>query len=270
MSALLERLGAKAQRGSKPRCHFLTHGSPASVAARLTALTVPLGEQAPRALVTPSDNWMPQGFDVLAEAELPKAVRLVDRAIADKLLRWWLPQGSPQSRTPNLDIASSCTIRGKRGLMLVEAKAHLGELESEARRKPLAKDASQGSTINHGTIGEAIEQARAGLQASTKLDWQIGRDNHYQMSNRFAWSWKLAQLGVPVVLVYLGFTGARDMTRGAEVPFTDAGAWDAAVRKHSAPLFPDEIWNKTLEVNGVPFIPMIHAMELPLQEMTAA
>ena len=32
------------------------------------------------------------------------------------------------------------------------------------------------------------------------------------MSNRFAWAWKLADLGVPVVLVYLGFFRALFMT----------------------------------------------------------
>jgi hypothetical protein len=35
---LLSRLRAKEQRGSKPRCHFLTHGDPAKVARRLTYL----------------------------------------------------------------------------------------------------------------------------------------------------------------------------------------------------------------------------------------
>jgi hypothetical protein len=269
MSTLLERLGRTARRGSKPRCHFLTHGSSASVAARLTALTMPIGQRAPLAIVTSRDQWMPQGFDVLTEAELPKATRLVDRRIADTLLRWWLPQGTAQARTPSFDIASTCTIDGRRGLILVEAKAHVGELEGEARAKPLADTASQGSRINHATIGEAIDQARAGLQAATGMDWHIGRDNHYQMSNRFAWGWKLAQLGIPVVLVYLGFTGADDMTQGSELPFADEEGWNTAVRRHSALLFPDQVWNTTLEVNGVAFIPLIHALELSLQEAAA-
>ena len=39
---------------------------------------------------------------------------------------------------------------------------------------------------------------------------EAGR-NHYSLCNRVAWAWKLAQLGVPVVWVYLGFLNATEM-----------------------------------------------------------
>ena len=42
--------------------------------------------------------------------------------------------------------------------------------------------------------------ARNGLSAATGLQWGLSRDDHYQLSNRFAWCWKLATLGIPVVL----------------------------------------------------------------------
>jgi hypothetical protein len=48
------------------------------------------------------------------------------------------------------------------------------------------------------------------LRGPRSCPFHISRDNRYQMSNRFAWSWKLASVGVPVVLVYLGFVGAAD------------------------------------------------------------
>ena len=270
MTSLVERLEKKAQRGSKPRCHYLTHGPRDAVAARIAALTVPTGSNEPFSDVTVNDAWMPQGFDVIEEAQLHKATRLIDGSVAEALRAWWLPHGRASSRSPNLDIASTCNIEGRRGLILVEAKAHGRELEGEARAKPLADKASQGSKINHESIGAAIKEACQGLHAATGLDWHIGRDNHYQMSNRFAWGWKLAQLGVPVVLVYLGFVGARDMTRGTEMPFEDAAAWDAAVRRHSAPLFPNCVWNTKLRVNDVPFVPIIKSVELPLQEIVTA
>jgi hypothetical protein len=41
--------------------------------------------------------------------------------------------------------------------------------------------------------------------------WTLSRDSHYQLTNRFAWAWKLASMGVPVVLGYLGFQGAAEM-----------------------------------------------------------
>ena len=86
------------------------------------------------------------------------------------------------------------------------------------------------------------------------------------MSNRFAWAWKLADLGVPVALVYLGFLKADDMSKPGEVPFVNADAWEARVRSHSAPLFPGAIWNKRWLVESVPLIPLIRSIELPLEQ----
>jgi hypothetical protein len=59
------------RKGSKPRCHLLTHGSPEQVAERLTGLIAPWGS------VAVTDHWMPQGFDVVDEAQLGTAVRLI-------------------------------------------------------------------------------------------------------------------------------------------------------------------------------------------------
>ena len=85
------------------------------------------------------------------------------------------------------------------------------------------------------------------------------------MSNRFAWSWKLTEFGIPVVLVYLGFLQATEMEdRGA--PFVDGDDWHALVSMHSTPLFPGEVWNRRWMVNGVPFIPLIKSLEVPLAD----
>ena len=63
---------------------------------------------------------------------------------------------------------------------------------------------------NHNQIGDAIQQANHGLEPLLP-GWDLSRDSHYQLSNRFAWSWKIASMGVPVVLVYLGFLNADEM-----------------------------------------------------------
>jgi hypothetical protein len=65
------------------------------------------------------------------------------------------------------------------------------------------------------------------LEDATRLAWQISIANHYQMSNRFASARKLTGLGKPVVLVYLGFIRANDMSKTGEMPFADAAARDA-------------------------------------------
>ena len=258
-SVLLERLKPKERRGSKPRCHLLTHGSPDAVAARLTALAAPF------ASVASSDRWMPQGFADLEEAQLHKAPRLLPAALNARLGRWWLPADRLDARTPNFDIASTCTIDGAPALLLVEAKAHDTELRKEAAGRRLAADDSIERRASHATIGAAIESARMALEAATRLTWHISRDSHYQMSSRFAWSWKLTELGIPVVLVYLGLLKADDMSKPGEVPFSDAAAWETLVRSHSAPLFPGEVWDRRWSVKGVPLIPLIRSLELPLE-----
>ena len=128
---------------------------------------------------------------------------------------WRFPK---ERTTPNWDIASTCTIKGQRGLLLVEAKAHsaeLGESDSCGSR----------NRGNHERIRWAITEAAAGLQTATGSSWILSPDGHYQLSNRFAWSWKLASLGIPVVLLYLGFLNAEEMTDRGQV-FGSAGQWE--------------------------------------------
>src|ERR1700740_2405964 len=115
MNTLLDRLKPKERRGSKPRCHWLTHGSPVAVASRLMTLVAPF------ASITPSDRWMPQGFEDTDEATLPEAERLLPADVRLELRRWWLIEASKNTRTPNWDIASTCTIEGKAGILLIEA-----------------------------------------------------------------------------------------------------------------------------------------------------
>ncbi|MBE0613810.1 MAG: hypothetical protein IH604_09115 [Burkholderiales bacterium] len=264
MSLLLKRMKPKERRGSKPRCHLLTDGAPDAVAARLTALVAPF------AYVSQSDRWMPQGFAELEEAQLHKAPRLLPAALSKRLGEWWLPLDRQDAMTPNFDIASTCTIDGVPGLLLVEAKAHEKELMKEAAGRRLEESDSRERKVSHATIGAAIESARMGLEAATRLKWQISRDSHYQMSNRFAWSWKLTDLRIPVVLVYLGFLKTDDMSKPGEVPFADAGAWEALVMSHSARLFPSEVWSRRWLIKGMPFIPLIRSCEVYLNEVATA
>lgn len=257
MSDLLQRLKPKERRGSKPRCHLLTNGSADQVAARLTELATPFGH------VSPYDHWMPQGFDDLEEAQLHKVPRLINAEIGKGLREWWLAGYSPNSMTPNFDIASTCTIKGKVSLLLIEAKAYDEELNQETAGKKLAEDASEDSKANHKKIAAAILTARDGLTYATSLKWQISCDSHYQMSNRFAWSWKLTDLGYPVILVYLGFLKAGEM-RDKGNPFVNHSDWARLVKEHSEPLFPPEVWGRRWMYNGQPFIPLIKSIEQPL------
>jgi hypothetical protein len=205
---------------------------------------------------------MPEGFEVTTEAQLQRAGRLLKSDLREKLLSWWLEIARPTSRTPTWDIASTCSIGGKEGLLLVEAKAHDRELIHSGSRS--SKKLSSNAEKNRLKIGKAIQDACDGLTTETKLPWALSRDQKYQMSNRFAWSWKLAQLGVPVALVYLGFLGANEMEDRGQ-PFATPNQWEALVMAQSEGLIPAAIWNREWKIKGIPFVPLIRAYTCPLE-----
>ena len=250
MSNLLQNLKPNQRTGSKPRCHLLTHGTPEQVAERLTKLIAPWGS------VAKTDNWMPQGFDVVKEAQLHNAERLLDvNPHGQALESWWLAVAGFIAVTPNWDIASTCTIDGERGLLLVEAKAHHAELKPDDRT-------SAGNKENFERIGEAIRSANDGLN-KVQDGWNLSHESHYQLCNRFAWSWKLATLGIPVVLVYLGFLNADEMRD----PFPDAQSWDNAVRNYAKGFVPDSVWGSKLILDDTSFYPLIRSMKIPLKSI---
>lgn len=263
---LFPRLKRNEQRGSKPRCHLLTDGSDQHVAAALSGLLAPF------ATVSASDEWMPRGFEMPQECQLHRRSRVHDSDLCDRLAAWWLPADQLTDRTPNFDIAATCLVDGRPGMVLVEAKAHDNELIREsAGRKVTSSDPreqQQRRESSHKTIGAAIDKARAGLTAGTGLNFGISRDTCYQMSNRFAWAWKLADSGLPVVLVYLGFLNADDMAKDGQ-PFRTHDEWEQLVRSHGAAVVPDAIWNRKWNMGGQPFVPIIRSISQPLTDLQA-
>lgn len=248
MNRLFPNLKSNQQTGSKPRCHLLTHGTPEQVAERLTKLIAPFG------LVTSNDKWMPQGFENIKEAQLHKTRRLIDvDKYGQTFKSWWLAVTNHNPTTPNWDIASTCTIDGKPGILLVEAKAH---------EKELNPDDCCGSKNkkNYERIGEAVREAKNGLN-KIHNGWNLSHKTHYQLCNRFAWSWKLATLGIPVVLVYLGFLNANEM----DDPFLNAKSWEEAVYNYGKGFVPENVWDGKLIINDVPIYPLIRSMEIELK-----
>ena len=235
-------------KGSRPRCIKLMDvmdGEREEVAVRLTKLVCLDGVE-----VSPSDNWMPYGkpnkkeggsWDKTpaAEARLDKSNCLVYPELRDKLRDWWLCH---RGNTPNWDIASTCTIQGKRGLILIEAKAHETELTG-------ATNCGSTNPENIERIRDAISQANRSLQAKTENDWHLSTRRHYQLSNRFAWSWKLASLGVPVVLVYLGFLNAQDMACDSPT-FKSKEDWKRVLKKYCEGKIDNACW-ETLYISTI-------------------
>jgi hypothetical protein len=254
---LLAQLGRNQQRGSKPRCHGLTHGEPSRRAGRLTELIAPWGE------VGPDDLCMPDGFSDVGEAQLHAAARLLPDGIRSALASWWLAVPS-NATTPNWDIACTCRIGESRGLLLIEAKAHHGELQKEEAGKALKFPVTANGRRNHVRIGACIEEANIALASETGRLWRLSREHHYQMSNRFAWSWKLTELGIPIVLVYLGFLACDDMANDSAIIASDS-EWQTLVRAHSAPIAPPDLWDRAWQLHGRPFVPLIRTVSIPLR-----
>ncbi len=94
--------------------------------------------------------------------------------------------------------------------------------------------------------------------------WAISRDSHYQLSNRFAWSWKLASLGVPIVLIYLGFINATEMSDQGQY-FKDAKTWERCILNHSKGIVPENAWERRLNIGDIPVWFLIRSVELSFE-----
>lgn len=192
--------------------------------------------------------WMPRGHGLPKEARLelfgPTALPHVDWA---NLRKWWL-RHERGANTPNWDIALTCDIESRPGVILVEGKANVAELGSTG--KSLDSEASDASRENHERISTAISEACTALRSHNPTI-AISRDSHYQLSNRVAFAWKLASLGVPTVLVYLGFIGDTGI-RDAGQPFLSESHWQEVFAEHSRAVFPPELTDRRIDCANAP------------------
>lgn len=161
--------------------------------------------------IAPDALFMPTGHADRREARLDSFGPEVLPTSGDwpELRKWWLrhPKGA---NTPNWDLTVGCEINGRPGLILVEAKATASELSDAAKAigwksEKRSESGRQRSKENLEQIDAAIELANTGLRPLFP-DIALSTSSHYQLSNRLAFAWKLAAGGIPVVLLYLGFT----------------------------------------------------------------
>jgi hypothetical protein len=208
-------------------------------------------------------KYMPQGIKSPKEARLEKfgPSWMPGNRAWPAIKDWWLCH-KKGANTPNWDIAVGCEIEGRLGLVLVEAKAHKSELSKAG--KPKRSNASKKSLENHDHIASAIEKAQSGWQNFNK-GVHITRDSHYQLANRLAFTWKLASLKIPVILVYLGFTGDQGIRNLGE-PFVNDNDWRVAFTNYVSEVFPIELFGKRLEVEGTPMWLLLRSR--PIIEMS--
>ena len=189
-------------------------------------------------VIDPNHLRMPRGRSDPREARLetfgPKVIP--GSQIWTSLQRWWLAAGG---NTPNWDLASACTLENKPGLLLVEAKANVPELSTAGKRLVVSSKGkngtgptplSQGSKLNDTRIRNAVAEAGRAF-ADLGIGKAFTATSHYQLANRLAFAWKLACLGVPTTLLYLGFYGDRGIARVGE-PFRNEEHWNSIFRAH--------------------------------------
>jgi hypothetical protein len=220
---------AKQNRGSKK--HILDWVECTDFTDQLSELLHPTD-----AVVQSTDTWMPKGYNNPNEARLEQfGPHILSTINWQTLQDWWFAY-KPGANTPNWDLASTCTIQGRQGLVLVEAKSHAQELETAGKR--LESTASINSRKNHDHIGQAIKQASDAL-GKVIPGINISLDTHYQLANRVAYSWKIASLGIPVVLVYLGFLGDKNISDVGK-PFIDDNNWLQVMRTYRRDQIPED------------------------------
>jgi hypothetical protein len=243
-------LHRKELAGSRLRCLMATSLPRQQACQFLSELVRPFAE------VSRDDVWMPRGFLDPDEAMLGVAERFLNPETRESLLAWWLAVAR-RPVTPNWDLVSTCRVGADLGLILVEAKAHAGELKPDDR-------CGATSQKNCEKIAAAIAEANAGL-TEVAQGWNLSHKSHYQLSNRFAWAWKLATIGVPVVLVYLGFLNAAEMARSHDPMFTSADHWRQCVLDYSRGVVPESAWQgQRIPTKGSFFIPLIRSADFQI------
>jgi hypothetical protein len=247
-------LPLRERHGSRPRCLLLTDADAPRelVARRLTQLAGNLAQVDPAI-----HQWRPRGLLDKGEIQLGKHQGLLTNEQVDAVTSWWLV--NRRAKKPAWDIASSATVDGRRGLLLVEAKAHASELKRKGDR------CTSEHPGNRQRIADAVAESNIGLD-SIVAGWALSRDDRYQLANRFAWAWKIASLGLPVVLIYLGFLRANEEID----PFADGQAWEDSVRSYADGMIPQEVWNSYLMVHNArtgattPIWALIRTLEIGL------
>jgi hypothetical protein len=230
-------------KGSRLRCLLLTTDAQAGVADFLNSLV------APHAAVTAQHHWAPRGLREPSEARLGETPSFLTKADRDELTCWWLAEPA-RANTPNWDLVSTCRINDRSGLVLVEAKAHEDEFADDR--------CGATNPLNIKQIENALAEAAAAWNGLTP-GFALSATSHYQLSNRFAFAWKLAAMRVPVVLVYLGFLRAHEMQQDNRVLLSSAAKWRDRVLTESAGTVPSAAWDRTFDVDGTPLTVLIRS-----------
>lgn len=202
-------------------------------------------------VVKSEDIWQPKGYIDKREAQLKSFLaKNFEPCLREEIQKWWLVEKISTSTTPNWDLISTCTINGDKGILLVEGKAHYGELDYEKKGKRINKESSN---LNHERIRYAIKEANDSIRGIAP-DISISIDYCYQFSNRVAHAWWLAKHGIPTVLLYLGFLNVNEMNYGKRRVLETASDWQNCFFEHAQKVGAEKIIDKWINCGKSSFI----------------
>lgn len=167
-------------------------------------------------------KWLDHGVDPGREWPDIEPKGLSFLPDGDPVRAKWESQWPQSGNVPNWDAVG--LIEGKDGYrewLLVEAKAHTGELVSSCGAR------------SHGglpRIEHFLAEAKIHLGAPSSCDWLTG---NYQYANRVATLSFLVRQGLPARLLFLYFTGEHH--QGWDCP-ADAHGWQASLSQVKAHL----------------------------------
>jgi len=216
------------------------------------------------ATVSDEDIYIPKGYNEPEEMELrdfgPKY--LADLIDWSMIRKWWPDH---PAKSPQWDLLTTYSVAGERGLILLEAKANEAELDWKG--KSLLKNASEKAIHNHQQIGKCISEACQSLNKKIP-GVNIQRDSHYQLANRIAFAWKLAQCGMSAVLLYLGFIGDSGIS-DVGVPFRDNDHWQRVMGAYMQGILPQSFPETRIEFESAGSMTML-VRSLPVMEVSPA
>jgi len=166
-----------------------------------------------------------------AEVEDYLKTHPIDRLPRGMDRKWWIPF---KGKRPTWDLLCHIEVANKPGLLLVEAKAHVGEIGEKNRKTPPEKGNPR-SLANDYSIRLRLAEASLSLAQLNIGNFHLSSDHHYQFSNRITYLHKLAREGVPTVLMYLGWLNSSDWT---DDPLKSHDHWEKIMRDHMEPIAP--------------------------------
>lgn len=249
-------------KGSRLRCVLFSDKSRAEIRSELMSMIAQAGMDT-STIEIDQENFIyyPQGLKFSKEYRFSDPGDLIAETKRKELIRWWLGiDGDTDKQTPNWDFVCTAKIDGKDGLILVEAKAHRGEL--------YYKDPSKAGDVSRKEITRALGEIQGPL-AHKFQDIRFDIDSSYQISNRIAWAAKLAEIGIPTVLIYLGFLNCPEMDHGSYKILRNSEDWKNLVKEYPGKktkgtwaYIPEELWNRKIKFGKTSFIPVIASMDI--------